>query len=70
MPPGVPVATVGTNGARNAGILAAQILGVKDPKIMKKVHDYKERQKEEVLKKAEQLEETGFQKYLQGKGPL
>ena len=70
MPPGVPVATVGTNGAKNAGILAAQILGVKDPKMMKKVHAYKKKLEEEVLKKAEKLEETGFQKYLQGKGPL
>lgn len=70
MPPGVPVATVGTNGAKNAGILAAQILGVADSKMRLKVLAYKKKMEEDVLKKAEQLEETGFQKYLQGKGPL
>jgi 5-(carboxyamino)imidazole ribonucleotide mutase len=40
MPGGVPVATVALNGAKNAGILAAQILGVKDKSIQKKVLDY------------------------------
>jgi 5-(carboxyamino)imidazole ribonucleotide mutase len=70
MPPGVPVATVGTNGAKNAGILAAQILGAGDSKIRAKVHAYKKKLKEDVITKAEQLEETGFQRYMQGKGPL
>ena len=41
MPPGVPVATVAINGAKNAGILAAQILSVADPAVRKAVHDYK-----------------------------
>src|SRR6185436_15381109 len=63
MPPGVPVATVGTNGAKNAGILAAQILGIKDDKIRKKVAAYKTKMREEVEAKAQQLEETGFQRY-------
>jgi 5-(carboxyamino)imidazole ribonucleotide mutase len=70
MPPGVPVATVGTNGAKNAGILAAQILGVKDDAIRKKLATFKKNMREEVEAKAHQLEETGFQRYLQGKGPL
>ncbi len=70
MPPGVPVATVGTNGAKNAGILAAQILGVGNDEIRKQVEAYKKSMREEVEKKAQQLEETGFQRYLQGKGPL
>lgn len=43
MPSGVPVATVSINGARNAGILAAQILSVKNPEIRTKVKDFKER---------------------------
>jgi 5-(carboxyamino)imidazole ribonucleotide mutase len=41
MPGGVPVATVAINGAKNAGILAAQILGTSDPKIQQKVVDFK-----------------------------
>jgi len=40
MPGGVPVATVALNGAKNAGILAAQILGVKDQSIQEKILDY------------------------------
>lgn len=42
MPPGVPVATVALNGAKNAGILAAQILATSSPKIQKALADYKE----------------------------
>jgi 5-(carboxyamino)imidazole ribonucleotide mutase len=41
MPPNVPVATVATNGARNAGILAAQILAVADEKLSKRLEDFK-----------------------------
>ena len=70
MPPGVPVATVGTNGAKNAGILAAQMIGIGDAKMRKKVDMYKQRMKDEVISKAEKLENTGFELYLQGKGPL
>jgi 5-(carboxyamino)imidazole ribonucleotide mutase len=40
MPGGVPVATVALNGAKNAGILAAQILGVKDQSIQEKILNY------------------------------
>ena len=42
MPRGVPVATVGIDGAVNAAILAAQILGVKDDVVRKKLHEFKE----------------------------
>ena len=41
MPPGVPVATVAVDGARNAGLLAIQILATGDPKLRKKFADYK-----------------------------
>lgn len=51
MPPGVPVATVAINGAKNAGILAAQILGVSDENIRKKVEDYKESLRKMVMEK-------------------
>jgi 5-(carboxyamino)imidazole ribonucleotide mutase len=49
MPPGIPVATVGINGALNAAILAAQILAVKDEKIREKLADYKESMKEKIV---------------------
>lgn len=49
MPAGIPVATVALNGARNAGILAASIIGTKDPKIAKKLDAYKVELKKKVL---------------------
>jgi 5-(carboxyamino)imidazole ribonucleotide mutase len=42
MPPGVPVATVAIGGGRNAGLLAVQILGTHDPKLLQKMAQYKE----------------------------
>ncbi len=50
MPGGVPVATVALDGAKNAGILAAQILGVADLNVRKRIVAYKEALKEKVLK--------------------
>ena len=64
MPPGVPVATVAINGAKNAGILAAQILSVADKDLAKRVADFKESMKSEVLGKADRLEVEGWKKYL------
>jgi len=58
MPPGVPVATVAINGAKNAGILAAQILGTVDEKVYNAVDKYKKDLESMVLKKAEDLEST------------
>ncbi len=55
MPAGVPVATVALNGARNAGILAAQIIGCSEASILKKVLAFKESLKEKVIRGAEQL---------------
>mgnify|MGYP001991830320 FL=1 len=55
MPGGVPVATVGLNGAKNAGILAAQIIGSSDEKVLNKIVLYKESLKNKVLKNSEQL---------------
>lgn len=55
MPGGVPVATVAINGAKNAGILAAQIIGTFDEQVMKKVIDYKTSLKEEVEGKSEKI---------------
>ena len=55
MPAGVPVATVALNGAKNAGILAAQIIGSSDKKVLNKIVLYKESLKNKVLKNSEQL---------------
>jgi len=55
MPGGVPVATVALDGAKNAGILAAQILGSSDSDILQRVISYKEGLKEKVIKAAEGL---------------
>jgi 5-(carboxyamino)imidazole ribonucleotide mutase len=64
MPPGVPVATVAINGAKNAGILAAQILGIYDEEISDKVIAFKKEMESEVLEKAKRLEDLGPEKYL------
>lgn len=56
MPSGVPVATVAINGAKNAGILAAQILGTSDPKIQQMVIDFKEDMQAVVEGKAAKME--------------
>src|ERR687886_801145 len=58
MPPGVPVATVAINGAKNAGILACQILGTECVEIAKKVEKYKKDLENSVLKKATALEKA------------
>lgn len=55
MPGGVPVATVALNGAKNAGILAAQIIGSSDKCVLDKIITYKEGLKQTVLKAAENL---------------
>ena len=59
MPPGVPVATVAINGAKNAGILAAQILGTADNAIAKQVADYKQSLDEMVMTKVGNWEKDG-----------
>lgn len=56
MPGGIPVATVALNGAKNAGILAASIVGSNDENILNQILIYKEALKQEVLTKAERLE--------------
>ncbi len=58
MPPGIPVATmaVGKPGARNAGILAAQILALADPELARRLEDYKQEMAEQVEEKAKKVE--------------
>jgi 5-(carboxyamino)imidazole ribonucleotide mutase len=55
MPPGIPVATVGLDGALNAGILAAQILATHNEEIHSKVHSYKQSLKQKIIKANEDL---------------
>ena len=63
MPNGVPVATVALNAAKNAGILAAQILGAHDPVIQEKLLAYKQQLADEVAVKYTKLEEKGYRDY-------
>ena len=58
MPGGVPVATVALNGAKNAGLLAAQILGSADSKIGQAMDDYKLNMESEVMQKVEKLKSS------------
>jgi phosphoribosylaminoimidazole carboxylase PurE protein len=58
MPAGVPVATVAINGGKNAGILAAQIIGTNDEAVYEAVATYKKELDEMVVKKAEELEKS------------
>lgn len=55
MPGGVPVATVALNGAKNAGILAAQIVAAADSMVLQKIIEYKHAMKEEVIAKSDKL---------------
>ncbi len=56
MPGGVPVATVALNGAKNAGILAAQILGTNNEALAQKLQQFKKKMEEDVVKMAEEME--------------
>ncbi len=60
MPPGIPVATVGINAARNAGILAAQMLALSNPELHKRLIIFKESLKEKVVKANQDLSKVKF----------
>jgi 5-(carboxyamino)imidazole ribonucleotide mutase len=64
MPGGVPVATVALDGARNAGILAAQIIGAFDKNIAQNLLIFKESLKDKVVKSAEAMEKRGWKDLL------
>ena len=64
MPPGVPVATVGINAAKNAGILAIEILAIGDIDLQKKLIAYKKEQNINVLTKSRKLQKIGYKEYL------
>ncbi len=60
MPSGIPVATVALNGGKNAGILAASILGAYDAAVGKQLDEFKKGLREKVEESAAQLEEKGW----------
>jgi len=63
MPPGIPVATVAINGAKNAAILATQILAVANPELTQRLVDFKAKMAQEVEKKDQRLQEVGILAY-------
>jgi len=65
MPPGVPVATVGINAAKNAGLLAIQILAISDKNLEKKLSAKKNKMSSEIKTKGDKLLKVGYKKYLQ-----
>jgi len=67
MPPGIPVAAVaiGKAGAQNAGVLAAQILAIKDRSLEKKLVQYREKLAKNVSEKDTRLQEIGIEKYIE-----
>jgi 5-(carboxyamino)imidazole ribonucleotide mutase len=60
MPPGIPVATVGINAAQNAGILAAQIIGTGNGKVLKEVERYKQSLKKKIVEANRDLKKVKF----------
>jgi 5-(carboxyamino)imidazole ribonucleotide mutase len=63
MPSGIPVATVAIGGGKNAGILAAKILAVSDPELLKKLKEYSANMAAEVEAKDKKLQEKGYKDY-------
>jgi 5-(carboxyamino)imidazole ribonucleotide mutase len=64
MPAGIPVATVAIGNAKNAGLLAVQILASHQPELLEKVQQYRQNLAQSVLDKQAQLDELGYQQYL------
>ena len=63
MPSGIPVATVAIGGGKNAGILAAKILAVSDPDLLRRLKDFSANMAAEVEAKDGRLQETGYKNY-------
>ena len=69
MPNGVPVATVALNASKNAGILAAEIIGSFDETVSKKISDYKKSLNNEVIEKVEKLKKEGWENKFDSPNP-
>jgi 5-(carboxyamino)imidazole ribonucleotide mutase len=67
MPTGIPVATVAVGNARNAGLLAVQILAVNDETLAKRLAEFRALQMQQVVMTAQKLEEDGWSKFLETK---
>ena len=68
MPGGVPVATVGINGAKNAGLLAVQMLGLADEALQERFTEYKKAMAERIDDVGAEVERLGYQEYLKKRG--
>lgn len=64
MPAGIPVATVAIGNAKNAGLLAVQIIATFQPELLMKVQEYRSSLKDSVMEKQSKLEQVGYQDYL------
>jgi 5-(carboxyamino)imidazole ribonucleotide mutase len=64
MPAGIPVATVAIGNAKNAGLLAVQILASHQPELLERVQHYRQNLAQSVMEKQAQLDELGYQQYL------
>jgi 5-(carboxyamino)imidazole ribonucleotide mutase len=67
MPGGIPVATVAIGNAKNAGLLAVQMVAAHQPQLLEKVQQYRQNLAESVYQKQENLEQQGYQAYLHSK---
>ncbi|MFH1612961.1 MAG: 5-(carboxyamino)imidazole ribonucleotide mutase [bacterium] len=65
MPHGIPVATVGVNGAKNAALLAIEILALRYPKFSLKIEKYRKNMEQEIKEKREKLSRLGIKKYIE-----
>ena len=65
MPAGIPVATVAIGNAKNAGLLAVQILAIHQPDLLEKVVLYRQNLRDSVIAKQEKLAKLGYQNYLE-----
>lgn len=64
MPAGIPVATVAIGNAKNAGLLAVQIIATSQPELLVKVQQYRSNLRDSVITKQSKLEQVGYQDYL------
>ncbi len=67
MPPGIPVATMAINGAKNAGILACSILATHSNKLSSKIKEFKKHMEQGIISKDKNLKDLGFENYLKNK---
>jgi 5-(carboxyamino)imidazole ribonucleotide mutase len=65
MPAGIPVATVAIGNAKNAGLLAVQILASHQPELLERVQQYRRSLNDSVMEKQQLLDEIGYKQYLE-----